>query len=65
MMKLQNNSNQSFMDRKNSPVSKAGDKALCLRSADLFAKGRQIIIEHNGEEYRLRLTRNEKLILTK
>ena len=34
--------------------------------ADLLFRGRQeILIGHKGETYRLRITRNDKLILTK
>ena len=36
-----------------------------LQSQHLFAYGREIRILHAGEEYRLRLTRNNRLILTK
>jgi hemin uptake protein HemP len=36
-----------------------------LQSTELFGAGREVIIEHAGEEYRLRLTRQGKLILTK
>lgn len=36
-----------------------------LHSSNLFALGREIRILHAGEEYRLRLTRNNRLILTK
>jgi hemin uptake protein HemP len=36
-----------------------------LQSTGLFGAGREVIIEHAGEEYRLRLTRQGKLILTK
>ncbi|MFB2539711.1 MULTISPECIES: hemin uptake protein HemP [unclassified Acinetobacter] len=36
-----------------------------LHSANLFALSREIRIMHEGEEYRLRLTRNNRLILTK
>lgn len=36
-----------------------------LSSSELFARSRELIIEHQGEEYRLRLTRNDKLILNK
>ena len=36
-----------------------------LQSINLFALGREIRIMHAGEEYRLRLTRNNRLILTK
>ena len=40
--------------------------ALPLRidSASLFGVSRELIIVHNGREYRLRMTQNEKLILT-
>ncbi|MDP2097733.1 MAG: hemin uptake protein HemP [Methylobacter sp.] len=36
-----------------------------LNSTELFGTGREVVIEHAGEEYRLRLTRQGKLILTK
>lgn len=36
-----------------------------LRSADLLSGAREAIIEHGQEQYRLRLTSNGKLILTK
>lgn len=36
-----------------------------LRSEDLFRDTHELVIEHHGEEYRLRLTRNDKLILNK
>jgi hemin uptake protein HemP len=31
----------------------------------LLGRGRELVIEHAGQEYHLRLTRNDKLILTK
>jgi hemin uptake protein HemP len=31
----------------------------------LFQGRQEILIDHNGERYRLRITRNDKLILTK
>jgi hemin uptake protein HemP len=34
-------------------------------SSALFAGWREVVIVHNGEQYRLRITRQEKLILTK
>lgn len=34
-------------------------------SASLFQGRREIIIVHHGQEYRLRITRADKLILTK
>ena len=36
-----------------------------LQSQHLFALTKELRIEHEGEEYRLRLTRNNRLILTK
>lgn len=36
-----------------------------LYSSHLFAVSKEIIIEHQGQSYRLRLTRNNRLILTK
>jgi hemin uptake protein HemP len=36
-----------------------------ITSAELFDNLREIIILHAGEEYRLRITSNGKLILTK
>jgi hemin uptake protein HemP len=37
-----------------------------ISSASLFCYGRnEVVIEHRGEQYRLRQTRNGKLILTK
>jgi hemin uptake protein HemP len=37
----------------------------CLRSEELFGKQREIMIQHAGSYYRLRLTHSNKLILTK
>ncbi|MGB0133578.1 hemin uptake protein HemP [Dokdonella sp.] len=34
-------------------------------SSSLLQGGRELLIAHAGQEYRLRLTRNDKLILTK
>lgn len=33
--------------------------------ADLLAGDREVILEHDGQDYRLRITANGKLILTK
>lgn len=38
---------------------------VAIRSADLFREAREVIIVHHGEQYRLRITRAGKLILTK
>lgn len=40
-------------------------KIVRMRVADLLADTREAILEHNGQEYRLRITANGKLILTK
>ena len=36
-----------------------------VTSQSLLAGGRELVIQHQGGEYHLRLTRNDKLILTK
>jgi hemin uptake protein HemP len=36
-----------------------------LKSEELFGAAREITIRHNGQEYRLQVTRNGKLILIK
>lgn len=49
------------------PTVESSASALCPRlvSKYLFAASNEVIIEHAGEEYHLRLTRQGKLILTK
>jgi hemin uptake protein HemP len=49
------------------PPSSEKENQSCPRlySATLFTHNREVIIEHAGEEYRLRLTSKGKLILTK
>ncbi|MGH8550854.1 MAG: hemin uptake protein HemP [Methylococcales bacterium] len=36
-----------------------------LNSVELFGDAREVVIDHAGEEYRLKWTRRGKLILTK
>jgi hemin uptake protein HemP len=36
-----------------------------VASTELLQGGKFLLIQHNGDEYRLQLTRNNKLILTK
>jgi hemin uptake protein HemP len=36
-----------------------------MTSTELFGAAREVVIEHAGSEYRLRVTSNDKLILTK
>ncbi|MGN6519687.1 MAG: hemin uptake protein HemP [Dokdonella sp.] len=40
-------------------------RAARISSSVLLGRGRELVIEHAGQEYHLRLTRNDKLILTK
>ncbi len=47
------------------PATPPTRKPRVLSSEALFAGDREIIIEHQGEPYRLRRTSKEKLILTK
>jgi len=43
----------------------SGPELPCVRSEELIGKDREIMIEHSGVYYRLRITRANKLILTK
>ena len=52
-------------DRVPGPVRKIDLVADRLESRDLFVGTREITIGHSGETYRLRLTSQNKLILTK
>lgn len=47
------------------PVSTQQTHAARISSRDLLAGRRALVIEHAGQEYHLRLTRNDRLILTK
>jgi hemin uptake protein HemP len=49
------------------PAMELSSSVLCQRlvSKHLFVTSNEVIIEHAGEEYHLRLTRQGKLILTK
>lgn len=54
-------------DGDNEKAPSAGPKANIRRIAvaDLLAGDREIILEHDGAEYHLRVTSNGRLILTK
>lgn len=43
----------------------ARDPARSIRSEELFAGERMVLIEHAGVQYRLLITRNDRLILQK
>jgi hemin uptake protein HemP len=50
---------------KSSPGSPAAAQTPVFDVRDLIGDGREVIILHAGERYRLRITANDKLILTK
>jgi hemin uptake protein HemP len=43
----------------------AGEPPPRFKVSELLGKAREAILEHGGHEYRLRITSNGKLILTK
>jgi hemin uptake protein HemP len=45
------------------PSSSTGPRRVDLK--DILGAAREVIIRHGSEEYRLRLTSNDKLLLTK
>lgn len=47
------------------PEATRGPAVPCVPSNALFGRSREILIEHGGSYYRLRLTHSNKLILTK
>jgi hemin uptake protein HemP len=47
------------------PPSEAATRQRRLKVSDLLAGEREAILEHGGQDYRLRITANGKLILTK
>ncbi len=53
------------MEKSASSESAANREPTIVSSEQLLGKQRQMLIEHNGERYCLRITANNKLILTK
>lgn len=47
------------------PPVPAGAATRHVSSQSLLGGARELVIQHQGSEYHLRLTRNDKLILTK
>jgi hemin uptake protein HemP len=47
------------------PETGSGSQAARIASAELFRGRREIVIVHHGTEYRLHITKADKLILTK
>jgi hemin uptake protein HemP len=46
-------------------VSQDSQRPRRVKVSELLAGGREAILEHGGQDYRLRVTANGKLILTK
>jgi len=59
---MENSNNGSAAENRNFIVL---DRSKPIRSDALFLRGDEVLIAHQGEQYRLRRTRNGKLILTK
>jgi hemin uptake protein HemP len=55
------NMNKAEKPRVSEPQKTAPQK---VASAALLGPNRELVIVHNGREYRLRMTQNDKLILT-
>jgi hemin uptake protein HemP len=54
------------MDEVPRPATEEGARAVPrLDTAVVFGPGREVILVHRGQEYRLRITKAGKLILTK
>jgi hemin uptake protein HemP len=53
------------LDQQNKAEMGSKSKALRLTTERLFEGRTEILIVHGNEEYRLRITKNGKLILTK
>ena len=49
---------------KRTPAAQVPTAPLKVASEELFGHRRELVITHNGREYRLRVTQNGKLILT-
>lgn len=47
------------------PSDKPPVQPVIVRAVELLGPTRQVVIEHRGERYVLRLTRGDKLLLTK
>lgn len=52
------------VDRPGNPTAAVAAPVI-LDSAALFGRGNEVRVRHNGQEYRLRITKAGKLILTK
>lgn len=64
MSKFREPADSGRLDREAAPT-RVAENSHRLRSTEIFKGAREIVIEHGGEEYRLRRTSKGKLILTK
>ncbi len=60
-----NDANATNDDDRKPPEGDADSSPRVVSTQELFAGEREICIEHEGEKYRLRITRRNKLILQK
>lgn len=51
--------------KENTPASGSSEPVIRYAVADLLRGSREAVLEHGGAEYRLRITANGRLILTK
>ena len=61
-------SSMQFNSEKVGPVNRQGNteqQIPLVDSSQLFVKSNEIMIRHKGTVYRLRITRNDKLIMNK
>ena len=65
MSETKNTGANALASQGTTPVSSDGEPARMIRSEDLFAGERIVLIQHAGEQYRLLITRNDRLILQK
>lgn len=61
---MDENNYRSRMVSNSAPRRPAAEPPKRVTSEALLGPGRELVIVHNGREYRLRLTQNGKLILT-
>jgi len=57
--------NQPCPGRPHATPQPEGEAAVVMDARQLFQGRREIVIEHDGARYRLRITRRNKLILQK
>ncbi|MDO9105949.1 MAG: hemin uptake protein HemP [Methylovulum sp.] len=64
---MKNINNNPFIPRQSVVIveQEAVPERRRVSSAELFGAQHEMLIEHNNDEYRLRITSNGKLILTK